>query len=44
MLNQLLYLFTGAMVISILGRWSKQGRTTVLVLCCVWGGVVANLH
>jgi len=42
--NQLLSLFTGAMVIVLLGRWSKQSRTTVLVLCCAWGGLVSSLH
>ena len=43
MLNHLLYLCTGAFAIALLGRWSKQSRTTVLVLCCVWGGVIGSL-
>jgi hypothetical protein len=44
MLNQLPYLIAGAIVICLLGRWSKQNRITVLVLCCVWGGVVSSFR
>jgi hypothetical protein len=44
MLQHLLYLLFGAIVIAALGRWSKQSRITVLVLCCLWGGFVSSLQ
>jgi hypothetical protein len=44
MLHKLIYLLSGAIVIASLGRWSKQSRTTVLILCSLWGGFVSSLH
>jgi hypothetical protein len=44
MLHKLIYLLSGAIVIALLGRWSKQSRVTVLILCSLWGGFVSSLH
>jgi hypothetical protein len=44
MLLQLFYLFSGAIIITLLGRWSKQNRGTLLVLCGLWGGFVSSLQ
>jgi hypothetical protein len=43
MLHKLIYLVSGAIAIVALGRWSKQRRTTVLILCSLWGGFVSSL-
>ncbi len=44
MLHKLIYLLSGAIIIASLGRWSKQSRTTVLILCSLWGGFISSLH
>jgi hypothetical protein len=39
MVHQVLWLMAGAVGIAVLGRWSKQNRIVVFVLCVLWGGV-----
>jgi hypothetical protein len=39
MLHQLVCLLAGAVAIALLGRWSRQNRIVVFLLCILWGGV-----